>query len=93
MINKKIIKIRVKLDKLDIQMLNIIKKRTILVNSILKNKKHKKDIIDKKRINIILKKIKKQSKQKKIDWKITNQIWINMINAFIKYEYRNFNKK
>ena len=56
MVNQKIIKIRKKLDNLDDLLLNIIKKRTILVNQVLKNKKFKKEIIDKKRIKIILKK-------------------------------------
>ena len=48
MINKNILKIRKKLDKLDNLLLGIIKKRTILVNQVLKNKRFKKDIIDKK---------------------------------------------
>ena len=61
MINKKIINIRKSLDKLDDQFLRLIKKRTSLVNEIVKNKKFKKDIVDKKRINIILKNIKKKS--------------------------------
>ena len=65
MINKNILNIRKKLDKLDNQFLNLIQKRTFLVNQILANKKFKKDIIDKKRISVILKKIKKKSKQKK----------------------------
>ena len=64
MINKKILVIRGKLDKLDNQFLNLIKKRTNLVNKILKNKKYKKDIVDKKRIGIILKNISKKSKLK-----------------------------
>ena len=59
MINKKIAQIRKKLDKLDLKMLNIIKKRSILVNEVLKEKKYKNQIIDNKRINTILKKIKK----------------------------------
>ena len=61
MINKNIINIRKSLDKLDDQFLRLIKKRTSLVNEIVKNKKFKKDIVDKKRINIILKNIKKKS--------------------------------
>ena len=52
-------KIRSKLDKLDSKMLLIIKKRTNLVDKVIKLKKNKKDIIDKKRINFILRKIKK----------------------------------
>ena len=93
MINKKIIQIRKKLDKLDHKMLNIIKKRSILVNKVLKEKKFKNQIIDNKRINIILKKIKKDSIKKKIDPKITKTIWKAMIRSFIDYEFRNFKKK
>ena len=93
MVNKSIIKIRNKLDKLDNQFLDIIKKRTILVNEVIKNKKYKKDIIDKKRIKVILKNISKKSKKMKIDSKITNRIWKSMIKAYIDYEYRNFGKK
>ena len=93
MINKNIVKIRKKLDNLDNQLLQIIKKRTYLVDQVIKNKKYKKDIIDKKRISIILKNISKKSKSKKIDPKITLKIWKTMIKAFIDYEYRNFLKK
>tara|TARA_B100002019_G_scaffold285539_1_gene294657 strand:- start:1104 stop:1382 length:279 start_codon:yes stop_codon:yes gene_type:complete len=92
MVNQKIIKIRKKLDNLDDLLLNIIKKRTILVNQVLKNKKFKKEIIDKKRIKIILKNINKKSRKRKIDPLITKKIWITMIRAFIDYEYRNFKK-
>ncbi len=93
MINKNILKIRKKLDKLDDSLLNIIKKRTKLVDQVLKNKKFKKDIIDKKRISLILKNINKKSKSKKIDPKITKKIWTSMIRSFIDYEYRNFKKR
>ena len=91
--NIKILKIRKKLDKLDLNMLSIIKRRNLLVNKILKQKKFKNQIIDKKRIKIILKKINKVSKRKKIDPKITNAIWKSMIRAFINYEFKNFKKK
>ena len=93
MVNKNIIKIRKSLDKIDNSLLNIIKKRAKLVDIVIQNKKFKKDIIDKKRISIILKNISKKSKNKKIDPKITHKIWKSMISAFIDYEYRNFNKK
>ena len=93
MINKNIQKIRKKLDILDNHLLNLIKKREYLVKQVLKNKKYKKDIVDKKRITVIIKNIKKKSILKKIDTKITKTIWISMIKAFIDYEYRNFKKK
>ena len=91
--NKNILLIRKKLDKLDDKLLEIIKKRTKLVDQVIKNKRFKKDIIDKKRIKIILKNIKTKSKKKNLDPKITQKIWTSMINAFIDYEYRNFKKK
>ena len=91
--NKKINLIRKKLDKLDLKMLLCIKKRSFLVNNILREKKYKNQIIDKKRIKIILKKIKKESIKRNIDPKITNTIWKAMIRSFIDYEFRNFKKK
>tara|TARA_B100001094_G_C18095497_1_gene752792 strand:- start:489 stop:770 length:282 start_codon:yes stop_codon:yes gene_type:complete len=93
MINKKILKIRKELDKLDDSFLKLILKRTKLVDQVLANKNFKKDIIDHKRIDVILKNIKKKSIIKKIDPKITNKIWNAMIRAYIDYEFRNFNKK
>ena len=93
MVNKKILKIRKDLDKLDNKLLDIINKRKKLVDVVIKNKKFKKDIVDKKRISIILKNISKKSKQRKIDTRITLKIWKSMIKAFIDYEYRNFKKK
>ena len=90
---KKLNLIRIKLDSLDTDLLKLIKKRSNLVNDVLKVKIHKKEIIDQKRINFILKKIKKKSIQLKIDPKITNRIWKNMIWSFIDYEKRNFKKK
>ena len=93
MVNKNIIIIRKKLDKLDNSLLEIIKKRTKLVDLVIKNKNFKKDIVDKKRISIILRNISKKSKSKNIDPVITSKIWNTMIKAFIDYEYRNFKKK
>ena len=90
---KKLDKLRVKLDSLDNDLLKLIKKRSNLVNEVLKVKIHKKEIIDQKRINFILKKIQQKSIQSNIDPKITSRIWKNMIWSFIDYEKRNFRKK
>ena len=93
-INKKKLEIiRSKLDKLDNKLLSLIKYRTNLVKEVLKLKEFKKEIVDKKRINFILKKIYSKSKRLKIDPKITNRIWKNMILSYIDYEKRNFKKK
>ena len=90
---KKLNKIRSKLDKLDNSLIKIIKKRTYLVNQVLKLKDKKKEIIDNKRIKIILKNIRKKSIKNRIDPKITHRIWKNMIWSYIDYEKRNFKKK
>ena len=90
---KKLNKIRLKLDKLDNSLIKLIKQRTNLVNQVLKLKDKKKEIIDNKRIQIILKNIRKKSLANNIDPKITNRIWKNMIWSYIDYEKRNFKKK
>ena len=84
--------LRKKLDKLDSDLLKIIKKRTDIVKKVLSLKSSKNEIVDKKRISTILKKIKKESLKKKIDPKITNRIWKNMIWSYIDFEKRNFKK-
>jgi len=90
---KKLNLIRIKLDRLDTELLKLIKKRSNLVNDVLRVKIHKNEIIDQKRIDFILKKIKKKSLQLKIDPKITSRIWKNIIWSFIDYEKRNFKMK
>ena len=89
---KKLEIIRSKLDKLDDKLLSLIKYRTNLVKKVLNLKEYKKEIVDKNRINIILKKIRSKSKKLKIDPKITNRIWKNMILSYIDFEKRNFKK-
>ena len=85
--------LRKKLDKLDYQLLRAIKKRSEIIKKVISLKSHKNEIVDKKRINNILKKIKKESLKRNIDPKITNRIWKNMIWSYIDFEKRNFNKK
>ena len=90
---KKLNFVRIKLDKLDNKLLILIKRRTALVNEVIKLKQYKKEIVDKKRIRFILNKIKQKSKKLNIDTKITNRIWKNMIWSYIDYEKRNFKKR
>ena len=90
---QKLSKIRKELDNLDNILLKIIKKRTNLVKRVLALKEKKNKIVDQKRINLILKNIKKKSIKNRIDPKITHKIWKNMIYAYIDYERRNFSKK
>ena len=90
--NKKLEIIRKKLDILDNKFLLLVKKRTNLVNQVLLTKEFKNQIVDKRRIKKILSNIKIKSQKRKIDIKITREIWKSMIRAYIKYEYRNFKK-
>ena len=90
---KKLDKIRIELDKLDNTLIKIIKKRTNLVKKVLALKEKKNQIVDQKRIKLILKNIKSKSLKNKIDPKITHRIWKNMISAYIDFERRNFKKK
>ena len=85
--------LRKKLDHLDIQLLKIVKERTEIIKKVLSLKAYKKEIVDKKRISIILKKIKKESLKRNIDPKIKNRIWKNMIWYYINFEKKNFKEK
>ena len=90
---KKLNILRKKLDLLDNKLIKLIKIRTNIVKNVLKLKTYKYEIVDNKRISIILKNIKKKSIKNKIDPKITNRIWKNMIMSYIDFERRNFKKK
>ena len=90
---KKLNALRKRLDILDNKLLSLISIRSNIVKDVLNLKNHKSEIVDKKRISKILNNIKKKSLKKKIDPKITNRIWKNMIFAYIDYERRNFKKK
>ena len=90
---KKLNTLRKRLDILDNKLLSLISIRSNIVKDVLKLKNHKSEIVDKKRINFILRQIRKKSIRNKIDPKITNRIWKNMILSYIDYEKRNFRKK
>ena len=90
---KKLNKIRSQLDKLDNSLIKVIKKRTNLVKKVLNLKEKKNQIVDRKRIKIILNNVRKKSLKNNIDPKITYKIWKNMISAYIDFEKRNFKKK
>ena len=88
-----LLKLRKKLDALDEKLLVFLKKRINLVNQVLKNKKYKNQIVDRKRIREIHKTIRKKSLKNKIDPDLTKRVWKSMIKGFIEYEYKNFKKK
>ena len=57
--------LRKKLDKLDYQLLKIVKKRSEIIKKVLLLKKCKSEIIDQRRISLILKKNKKRVDKEK----------------------------
>jgi len=85
--------LRKKIDKIDLQLLQIVKKRTEVIKKVLSLKSNKNEVIDKKRISIILRRIKKESLRRNIDPKITHRIWRNMIWSYINFEKKNFKSR
>ena len=58
------------------------------------NLKHfKSEIVDHRRIKVILKNIRKKSIKNSVDPKITNRIWKSMIWSYVDFQRRNFKKK
>ena len=90
---KKLVLARRKIDRLDNKIFDLIKKRTRLVEYMLSIKNLKKQIIDYKRINEVLKNIRKKSIRSKIDPKITNRIWKSIIWSFVNFQKKNFRRK
>ena len=84
---------RKKIDRIDINIFKLIKKRTLIVKHMLSLKLYKSQIVDRRRIKQILKNIKKKSIKHKIDPLLTAQIWKYMICSYINYQKRNFKKK
>ena len=84
---------RNKIDKIDNKIFILIKNRTQIIKNILSEKKFKNQIVDHKRINEVLKKIRSKSIRNGIDPKITRRIWKAMIWSYIDFERMNFKKK
>ena len=90
---KKLKAARVDVDKVDEKIFNLIKKRTHIVKYMMGLKKFKKQIVDHRRINEILKKIRNKSIKNGIDPKITKRIWKSMIWSYVDFQRRNYKKK
>ena len=90
---KKLIIARNKIDQLDNSIFNLIKKRTKIVKHMLGLKRYKNQIVDRKRINTILKNIRKKSIRHRIDPQITTRIWKAMIWSYVYFQKKKFKKK
>ena len=89
--NKSLNEIRKKIDELDIEILDLISKRKELVSEVI-NFKTRDQIVDRKRIQKIIDRLKKEAKKKDIPEEIIVNIWMEMIESFIKYEEKMFDK-
>ena len=85
--------IRQKIDQVDDKLLPLMVKRSKLVEKALSIKKRKTEIVDKKRINEISKKIVKKSSELGGNSKLLKSIWLSIIQNFIDYENQEFKKK
>ena len=85
--------IRKQIDLVDDKLLPLMVKRSKLVEKALSLKKKQTEIIDKKRIEEISKKISKKSEELGGNSQLLKSIWLSIIKNFIDYEKREFRKK
>ena len=90
---KKMKDVRSLIDQIDDKILPLMVKRSKLVNKALELKSKKSEIIDRKRINQILKKVESKSKKLKANPKLIKSIWMDMIQNFIDHEKKEFKKR
>ena len=91
--NRRLKKERKEIDKIDQQIFQLIKRRTMVVKKMLSLKKYRHEIIDHKRNKEIFYKLKRKSILNKVDPKITKRIWKSIIYSYIDFQRRNFKKK
>ena len=77
--------IRDAIDKIDLEIIDLISDRKDLVDEVVKLKK-KDQIIDQERIDFILNKLNHEAKKRGIPEQLVEKIWGIMIKTFIEYE-------
>ncbi|MBP7836751.1 MAG: hypothetical protein RIT01_578 [Pseudomonadota bacterium] len=85
MSQKNILKIRSTIDTIDKQIIKLLGLRKKQVLKIAKYK-NKRTIVDKKRINQIMKRIKAEAKKNKVDFILVKNFWNKLIQYSIKLE-------
>jgi len=85
MSQKNIRKIRSTIDTIDKQIIKLLGQRKKQVLKIAKYK-NKRTIVDKKRINQIMKRIKAEAKKNKVDFILVKNFWNKLIQYSIKLE-------
>ena len=84
--------IRNKIDAIDNKLLPLMVKRSRLVEKALALKENKSEVIDQQRISEITNKISYKTKKLGGNAKLLSEIWLGIINNFIKYEKSKFTK-
>ena len=85
MSQRKILKIRSTIDTIDKKIIKLLGLRKKQVLKIAKYKK-KNTIVDKKRINQIMKRIRAEAKKNKVDFVLVKNFWNKLIQYSIKLE-------
>ena len=83
--------LRKDIDEIDLKILDLIQKRKDLVTEVVKLKKRD-QIVDQKRIEFILDKLKKEALSRGLAVEFIEEIWTLMIKNFIKYEEKIFDE-
>lgn len=83
--------VRDSIDKLDLEIIELISKRKDLVNEAVKLKT-KDQIVDQERIDAIIKRLSSVAERLDIPKTMVVNIWNSMIRGFIEYEKINFEK-
>ena len=88
---KSLEELRKNIDEIDLKILDLIEERKDLVTEVVKLKKRD-EIIDQKRIEFILNKLRKEALSRGLAIEFIEEIWTLMIKNFIKYEEKIFDE-
>ena len=83
--------LRKNIDELDLKILDLIEERKDLVTEVVKLKRRD-QIVDQKRIEFILNKLKVEASKRGLAVEFIKEIWSLMIRNFIKYEEKIFDE-
>ena len=83
--------LRKDIDEIDLKILDLIQKRKDFVTEVVKLKKRD-QIVDQKRIEFILNKLRKEALSRGLAVEFIEEIWTLMIKNFIKYEEKIFDE-
>ena len=88
---KSLEELRKNIDEIDLKILDLIEKRKDLVTEVVKLKKRN-QIVDQKRIEFILNKLKVEALNRGLAVEFIEEIWTLMIKNFIEYEENIFDE-